>query len=102
MTSEDAGIEAGVSAAVGTRWFRSSGGMRPISLEPHTGRYLSFAEREELAVLRAQWVVWRLRGRPGPNPMKNWKHVYSLPDIVPIFHHSDCGPSHQEGDSAQV
>jgi hypothetical protein len=55
-----------------------------------------------LAILRAQWVVWRLRGRPGPNPMKNWKHVYSLPDIVPIFHHSDCGPSHQEGDSAQV
>src|SRR5438067_4240604 len=55
-----------------------------------------------LAVLRAQWLVWRLRGRPGPNPMKSWKHVYSLPDIVPIFHHSDCGPSRQEGDSAQV
>ena len=63
MTSEDAGIEAGVSAAVGTRWFRSSGGMRPISLEPHAGRYLSFAEREEIAVLRAQNVGVRAIAR---------------------------------------
>ena len=63
MTSEDAGIEAGVSPAVGTRWFRSSGGMRPISLEPHTGRYLSFAEREEIAVLRAQNVGVRAIAR---------------------------------------
>jgi transposase, IS30 family len=63
MTSEDAGIEAGVSAAVGTRWFRSSGGMRPSSLEPHAGRYLSFAEREEIAVLRAQNVGVRAIAR---------------------------------------
>ncbi len=63
MTSEDAGIEAGVSPAVGTRWFRSSGGMRPISLEPHAGRYLSFAEREEIAVLRAQNVGVRTIAR---------------------------------------
>ena len=63
MTSEDAGIEAGMSPAVGTRWFRSSGGMRPISLEPHTGRYLSFAEREEIAVLRAQNVGVRAIAR---------------------------------------
>src|SRR5437870_3155677 len=69
MTSEDAGIEAGVSAAVGTRWFRSSGGMRPISLEPHTGRYLSFAEREEIAVLRAQNVgVRAIARRLGRSP----------------------------------
>jgi hypothetical protein len=32
MPSEDAGIEAGVSPAVGTRWFRDSGGIRPVSL----------------------------------------------------------------------
>ncbi len=54
MPSEDAGIEAGVSPAVGTRWFRDSGGIRPVSLTPLSGRYLSFAEREEIAVLRAQ------------------------------------------------
>lgn len=53
MSSEDAGIEAGVSPAVGSRWFRESGGMRSVSLAPLSGRYLSFAEREEVAVLRA-------------------------------------------------
>jgi IS30 family transposase len=52
-TSEDAGVEAGVSPAVGSRWFRDAGGMPPWSFEPHTGRYLSFAEREEIAILRA-------------------------------------------------
>ena len=54
MPSGDAGIEAGVSPVVGTRWFRDSGGIRPVSLAPLSGRYLSFAEREEIAVLRAE------------------------------------------------
>jgi len=39
---------------VGTRWFRHGGGMSPISLAEPSGRYLSFAEREEIAVLNAQ------------------------------------------------
>ncbi len=56
MPSEDAGIEAGVSPAVGTRWFRDSGGIRSISLAPVSGRYLSFREREEIAVLHARGV----------------------------------------------
>src|SRR5512135_3899978 len=54
MPSEDAGIEAGVSPVVGTRWFRDSGGIRPVSLAPLSGRYLSLAEREEIAILRAR------------------------------------------------
>lgn len=54
LTSEDAALASGVSQAVGTRWFREAGGMAPISLVPPSGRYLSFAEREELALLRAQ------------------------------------------------
>jgi hypothetical protein len=54
MFSEDAGIEAGVSAVVGTRWFRDSGGIRPVSLALRSGRYLSFAEREEIAILRVR------------------------------------------------
>ena len=53
-SSEDAGVEAGVSAAVGVRWFREGGGMPPITLAPPSGRYLSFAEREEIAILRAR------------------------------------------------
>jgi IS30 family transposase len=54
LSSEDAAVEAGVSPAVGTRWFRQAGGMPPISLAPVSGRYLSFAEREEIAILHAQ------------------------------------------------
>jgi IS30 family transposase len=52
-TSEDAGVGAGVSPAVGTRWFREAGGMPPSRFEPDTGRYLCFVEREEIAILRA-------------------------------------------------
>src|SRR3954468_460652 len=53
-SSEQAAAAAGVSQAVGGRWFRDGGGMPPISLAPLSGRYLSFAEREEIAILHAQ------------------------------------------------
>jgi hypothetical protein len=56
MTSEDAAIACGVSGPVGSRWFRERGGMPSIDLGPSSGRYLSFAEREEIALLRAQDV----------------------------------------------
>ena len=46
-------MTVGVSVPVGTRWFRHAGGMSPISLAEPTGRYLSFEEREEIALLRA-------------------------------------------------
>src|SRR5262245_49821338 len=55
-SSEEAAVEAGVSQAVGSRWFRDGGGMPPISLAPLSGRYLSLAEREEIAILHAQRV----------------------------------------------
>jgi IS30 family transposase len=54
LSSEDAGVEAGVSPAVGSRWFREGGGMPSIGLAPPSGRYLSFAEREEIAILHAR------------------------------------------------
>ena len=53
VSSEDAAAEAGVSPAVGVRWFREGGGMPSVMLGPASGRYLSFAEREEIAMLRA-------------------------------------------------
>jgi len=57
-SSEDAAAEVGVSMHVGSRWFRRSGGMPPthlsVSAAPLSGRYLSFAEREEIALLRVQ------------------------------------------------
>jgi IS30 family transposase len=53
-SSEDAGVEAGVSPAVGVRWFREGGGMASVTQASLSGRYLSFAEREEIALLRAR------------------------------------------------
>ena len=44
----------GVSWPVGARWFRHAGGMTPLNLDEPTGRYLLFAEREEIALLKAQ------------------------------------------------
>ena len=58
QSSEDAAAAAGVSLPVGSRWFRRSGGMPPthlaVSAPLPSGRYLSFAEREEIALLRVQ------------------------------------------------
>jgi transposase, IS30 family len=68
-SSEDAAAVAGVSQAVGSRWFRQAGGMPPIMLAPLSGRYLSFAEREEIAILRAQELgVREIARRVGRSP----------------------------------
>jgi IS30 family transposase len=53
VTTEAAAEAVGVASAVGCRWFRHRGGM-PIDVAPAVGRYLSFREREEIAVRRAQ------------------------------------------------
>jgi IS30 family transposase len=69
LTSEDAGVVAGVSPAVGSRWFREGGGMPTVSLTPLSGRFLSFAEREEIAILRAQKIgVREIARRLGRDP----------------------------------
>jgi len=68
-SSEQAAAAAWVSQAVGSRWFRDGGGMPPISLAPLSGRYLSFAEREEIAILHAQQVGVRgIARRLGRSP----------------------------------
>ncbi len=54
LSSEGAALAVGVSSPVGSRWFREAGGMCPVSLAPMSGRYLSFAEREEIAILKAK------------------------------------------------
>jgi IS30 family transposase len=56
-----------VSPAVGVRWFREAGGMPSVTQAPLSGRYLSFAEREEIALLRVRGCgvreIGRLSGR---------------------------------------
>lgn len=58
LSSEDAAKGTGVPQAIGTKWFRKAGGMPPAMFgqwaKPLSGRYLWLAEREELAMLRAQ------------------------------------------------
>ncbi len=54
LSSDDAAAAVGMSSAFGTKSFRNAGGMPPLKLVPLSGRYLSFEEREEIAVLHAQ------------------------------------------------
>src|SRR6185312_2183988 len=56
ITSEKAAEAVGVSQPVGTRWFRYRGGMPLFMSSPISGRYLSFAEREEIGLLSAQGI----------------------------------------------
>ena len=68
-SSEDAALAVGVASAVGSRWFREAGGMRPLSLQPSSGRYLSLSEREELAALNAKGCgVREIARRVGRSP----------------------------------
>ena len=59
-STENAAIDVGISPAVGARWFRGAGGMPPSHYSPSSGslsgRFLSFAEREEIALLRVQGI----------------------------------------------
>src|SRR3954463_4114715 len=61
--TEDAALEVGVSTPVASRWFRHAGGMPPLSLAEPTGRYLSFHEREDLALLKAKGLGVRAIAR---------------------------------------
>ncbi len=67
LSSEDAARKAGVPQDAGYRLFRKAGGMPPSifrsSAKPLSGRYLSLAEREEIAVLNAQAHSMREIGR---------------------------------------
>src|SRR5512144_37423 len=69
LSGEDAAAEAGVSGPVGVRWFREGGGMPSVTLAPASGRYLSFAEREEIAIVRGQGAgVREIAMRIGRSP----------------------------------
>ena len=69
VMTEDAAVEAGVSSPVGFRWFRHAGGVNPCLPPTVSGRYLSFSEREDIALLRAQGVgVREIARRVGRSP----------------------------------
>src|SRR5687768_10130259 len=54
LSSEDAAAAVRVLSAAGVRWFRERGGMATLLRDPVSCRYLCFAEREEIALLRAE------------------------------------------------
>src|SRR3954454_5915099 len=67
--TEDAAIAAKVSSPVGFRWFRHAGGVNPCLPPTVSGRYLSFAEREDIALYKAQGMGVRAIARKiGRNP----------------------------------
>ncbi len=69
LTSEDAALAVGVSQAAGSRWFRQRGGMPLFMVSPVAGRYLSFPEREEIALLKGQGLgVREIARRLGRDP----------------------------------
>jgi IS30 family transposase len=53
MLVEDAAGVAGISVTAGRSWFAQAGGVISNAPRPAAGRYLSFAEREEIALGRA-------------------------------------------------
>ena len=86
-----AAVVVGVSASAGDRWFRQRGGVMPAASAGPGSRRLSFGEREEIALLRAEGKgvreIARAIGRdPGTvsrelrrvpvNPNSKQRHVY--------------------------
>ena len=80
-TSEEAALLLGVSAAVGVRWFRSSGGMPPkqfaSSSRSPAARSLTFVEREAIALERDL-------GYPSKNALKGWHREDERRQDLPI------------------
>jgi len=69
ITSAKAAEAVGVSQAVGSRWFRYRGGMPLFMSNSMSGRYLSFAELEEIALLSVQGCgVREIARRIGRSP----------------------------------
>lgn len=56
LKTDVAGIEAGVSSPVAYRWFKHAGGVNPCLPPTVSGRYLSFSEREDIAIWNAQKI----------------------------------------------
>jgi IS30 family transposase len=69
LATDEAAVAAGVSIKVGRTLFFNSGGMPNLCLVPPSGRYLSFAEREDIAIWRSLGVgVREIARRLGRSP----------------------------------
>jgi IS30 family transposase len=69
LATDDASDATGVDRRTGRRWFTEAGGMPPVELGEPSGRYLSFAEREEIALDRAAGLgIREIARRLGRHP----------------------------------
>jgi len=69
VKTDEASAEPGVSSPVAYRWFRHAGGVNPCLPPTVSGRYLSFHEREDIAIWRAQKLgVREIARRLGRDP----------------------------------
>jgi DNA-directed RNA polymerase specialized sigma24 family protein len=70
LSIEEAAAAAGVSSTGAERWIAEAGGMIPADLDgPPGGRYLSLAEREEIAHgWSAGWSRAEIAARIGRHP----------------------------------
>lgn len=68
MPTKAAAVAVGASMTIGKRWFVEGGGMPTLELDEPTGRYLSMAEREEIAVLQGRASVREIARRLGRSP----------------------------------
>jgi IS30 family transposase len=69
VKTDVAAAAAGVPEPVGYRWFRHAGGVNPCLPAEVSGRYLSFAEREDIAIWHAQKISAReIARRLGRDP----------------------------------
>ena len=80
LQSEDAARACGVSQPLGPRWFRQAGGIAPTNLGSTSGRYLSFAGREEISLLHAQQlgvreIARRLERSPSTISRELWRNA---------------------------
>jgi IS30 family transposase len=84
---EEAATAVGVSRNTGHRWFRHRGGVMPAVTAGQRTRCLSFAEREEIAVLYAADVgVGEIAERLGRDRSTVYRELKRVPDN-PNDHH---------------
>lgn len=68
-STEAPAAAVGVAGTTGQRWFVEAGGMPSMELAEPTGRYLSFSEREEIALDRAAGLgIREIARRLGRSP----------------------------------
>lgn len=64
----EASVAAGVSYRTGRRWYLDGGGVASVDSSEPSGRYLSLAEREDIAVWRGQISVREIARRLDRSP----------------------------------